>query len=344
MENIKTIKKNIFTDNNASVTKFNRIIRDVSNYLERNLYWDYAFVKYRYKISLTYETRLSANDKFRLAIVAIIKNEDDYLLEWIEFYRLQGVEHFFLYDNGCCDSTRELLSFYIESCIVTYARFPHVPNTKTSERDKFFIPSDQNLAYGECIRRFKSQVIWLLKVDLDEFIFPTVASGYDRLIEVVDFLEANDYCGFRVRMHDFGSSWHRNKPDGLVIENFTRCSRLPRWSSKSLARLDQVKSLPYSHPHRFFFKGGGLQFWKKVRILGEDETEGFLKLNHYRTKSLEECLMKADSNFMVGKYTEAKFLKNEADLNEVEDDGEILRYRDRVAAAVQAVRGVRCHA
>ena len=34
-----------------------------------------------------------------LAICAIYRDEAPYLREWIEFHRLVGVEHFFLYDN-----------------------------------------------------------------------------------------------------------------------------------------------------------------------------------------------------------------------------------------------------
>lgn len=38
-----------------------------------------------------------------LSIGAIFKDEAPYLAEWIEFHRLVGVEHFFLYDNLSTD-------------------------------------------------------------------------------------------------------------------------------------------------------------------------------------------------------------------------------------------------
>lgn len=44
-----------------------------------------------------------------LSICAVIKNEGPYLEEWIEFHRIQGVEHFYLYDNGSADQTKDIL-------------------------------------------------------------------------------------------------------------------------------------------------------------------------------------------------------------------------------------------
>ena len=44
--------------------------------------------------------------KSRLAIAAIFKHENDYLQEWIEFHRLVGFDHFFLYDNDGSEETR----------------------------------------------------------------------------------------------------------------------------------------------------------------------------------------------------------------------------------------------
>ena len=39
----------------------------------------------------------------RLAICAIFKNEAPYLLEWIDYHRRVGFDHFVLYDNDSTD-------------------------------------------------------------------------------------------------------------------------------------------------------------------------------------------------------------------------------------------------
>ena len=47
--------------------------------------------------------------KYFLGVAAIIKNEKPYLKEWLEYHRLQGVEHFYLCDNGSTDGTAAYL-------------------------------------------------------------------------------------------------------------------------------------------------------------------------------------------------------------------------------------------
>ena len=46
----------------------------------------------------------------RLAIGAIIKNEAPYLLEWVAYHRVLGVERFFIADNGSTDGGSPLLA------------------------------------------------------------------------------------------------------------------------------------------------------------------------------------------------------------------------------------------
>lgn len=41
-----------------------------------------------------------------------MKNEKPYLKEWLEYHLLQGVEHFYLCDNGSTDGTDAYLEPY----------------------------------------------------------------------------------------------------------------------------------------------------------------------------------------------------------------------------------------
>ena len=52
------------------------------------------------------ETNISSeiNKKYNLSICAIFKNEAKYLKEWIEYHRIFGVDHFYLYNIGSRDS------------------------------------------------------------------------------------------------------------------------------------------------------------------------------------------------------------------------------------------------
>ena len=44
---------------------------------------------------------------YELGIVAIFRNEAKNLREWIEYHRLAGVEHFWLYNHGSTDNWNE---------------------------------------------------------------------------------------------------------------------------------------------------------------------------------------------------------------------------------------------
>ena len=44
---------------------------------------------------------------YNVSACAIFQNEAPYLKEWIEYHRLIGVEHFYLYNNGSTDNYDE---------------------------------------------------------------------------------------------------------------------------------------------------------------------------------------------------------------------------------------------
>lgn len=56
--------------------------------------------------------------KYKIVLCAIFKNEGRFLKEWIEYHRLIGVDHFFMYNNNSTDNYIEILSKYINEGIV----------------------------------------------------------------------------------------------------------------------------------------------------------------------------------------------------------------------------------
>ena len=61
--------------------------------------------------------------KHFLTIFVIVRNEAPYIDEWIEFHRMMGVSHFFIYDNGSSDDTVDRLSSYVDAGLVTVVRW-----------------------------------------------------------------------------------------------------------------------------------------------------------------------------------------------------------------------------
>ncbi|MEE3625430.1 glycosyltransferase family 2 protein [Nitrospirillum sp. BR 11752] len=60
----------------------------------------------------------------RVSICAIVKNEGDFLLEWVAYYRLMGVDRFVIYDNGSTDGTRLLLDRIAARAGITVVDWP----------------------------------------------------------------------------------------------------------------------------------------------------------------------------------------------------------------------------
>ena len=62
----------------------------------------------------------------RCSAVSMIKNEGPYFEEWINYGRLVGIDHYYLYDNESDDDTFEILKPYIDKAIVTHIKWPGI--------------------------------------------------------------------------------------------------------------------------------------------------------------------------------------------------------------------------
>ena len=222
-----------------------------------------------------------------LALVAIAKNEASYLEEWIEFHRLVGIEHIYLYDNGSTDQTSAVVAPYVSQGFVTLIRW--------SSFDATVLPQYQ--AYAHALCNFGPYWRWLSFVDADEFIFPLQCDSLQ------DALSAYaDLPVVALHWHMFGTSGHKVRPEGLVIENYTRRARLPtpinaerlcKW--KSIVDPSQVSGV--ISPHTFSLLDGRLGAYNENRewFDREDRVNApsrILRLNHYFTKSEQELAAK----------------------------------------------------
>ena len=92
-----------------------------------------------------------------LCLVAIFKNESDILEEWIEHYLQQGVDKFFMIDNGSTDNYYSILQPYIKNnkveLVIDTTRF-----AQTNLYNKYYL--NKCKAYD-----------WVIVCDLDEFIY-----------------------------------------------------------------------------------------------------------------------------------------------------------------------------
>lgn len=217
-----------------------------------------------------------------------MKNEGPYLREWIEFHKMVGVEHFYLYDNNSTDETTSVTKLYIQNEDVTCHLWPDHPL--------------QLKAYMHCINSYKNESFWIGFIDLDEFLVPVATSTIPELLR--DFEE---YGGLGVNWLLYGNSGHLTKPEGLQMEHYIYRSEAS-WRSnfhiKSIVNPRKVRSP--RDPHCFRYMPGEYAVTEnRERINGSMTSFNSIdkiRLNHYFTRSTEESRRKMergnpDSNF-----------------------------------------------
>ena len=246
-------------------------------------------------------------EKYYLTILTIVKNAAKYLPEWIEFHQLNGVEHFYIYDNESQDELMYILEPYIKEGLVTYKHwgnlFATVSGVDEMMTQKYFLKDG--------MERFACETKWMALIDVDEFLFPTQENH-----SLPKILNHFDHHGvLSVSWIPFVSSGHLNRPEGLVISSYTTRWKRPMLNVKNIVQPKRVYSVfsihkiqpidnycrvdeenkcyPFSHPVLVDL------YMKATRRL--PLPSNVLTLNHYYTKSVQDWEERYDRGDVSGK-------------------------------------------
>lgn len=269
----------------------------------------YEMVSAGYKLLLNSTKIAQTMEKqYDVAICAIFKNEAAYLKEWIEFHRIVGVDHFYLYNNNSEDHYQTILKPYMESGIVTLIDWPK--NQAQME------------AYRTCIRDYSAQTKWLGFIDIDEFVVPKTTDS------IYDFLKNFENRGaVKIYWRMYGTSGNlERKIEDLVTEDFIVC--WPKYYNigkcfynTAFAFSDDSVRNDYLH-HSLWTKLGKrevppVNIFDEICIGNRNKvsTEDFpIQINHYFTKSYHEYALKrakGDVYFKVNPHDEEYFYNHE---------------------------------
>jgi hypothetical protein len=251
----------------------------------------------------------SENHSFRyyLSLCASIKDEKPYLLEWIEYHRMQGVVHIYLYDNNSTDHPKDILEYYIRKGIVTYLPWPDHPYGQLS-------------AYNHCIDQFKTESFWIGFIDLDEFIAPLGTKKITQFL--IDYEGTN---GLGVNWIIYGSSGRKRKPEGLTIENYNHHAHIDFLDNRHLKIIaDPRKVKNIWNQHCFTYLDGSSVLDENMSPippipLSEKAHVSKIRINHYFTRSEEESVKKRLKGKTDGEIREQEIFSS-LDRNEVRDD------------------------
>lgn len=123
--------------------------------------------------------------KYTLSVCAIFNNEARRLPQWIEHHRLQGVDHFYLYNAGSKDDYHAILIPYINQGLVTLVNWP---NSQDDADEYSWALGTQVPAFENAVNFLsREETKWLLLADVDEFLECPKGNLKELLIEYDDF-------------------------------------------------------------------------------------------------------------------------------------------------------------
>ncbi|WP_022932663.1 glycosyltransferase family 92 protein [Treponema bryantii] len=273
--------------------------------------------------------------KYKISICAIFKNEALYLKEWIEYHKIVGVEHFYLYNNNSEDNYETVLAPYISDGTVTLIQWP------------------QNQAQMQCyhdgIERFKNETEWLSFIDIDEFIVPNSTDNIYEFLKpfqkkfpvVIAYWKMFGTGGMLSRdtnglvTKDLTVSWNKYTDIGKVFFN----------TAFNFNKYDKRNGILH---HYCWGKKGKLNLppvniFGKICILGKnpiplgtDSSIFPLQINHYFTKTYDEYLQKkakGDVYFKINPHDEEYFYEHEMKNQSV--DYKIYKYLVKLELALK---------
>ena len=121
----------------------------------------------------------TGNKSVSVSVCAIVKNENLYLQEWVDYYHKLGVSKIFLYDNNDAkgEKVQDVIQTHINSGYVKVIKYSNVKGCA------------QCKAYNHCYKTNKDKYGWLFFVDLDEFLH--IENG----LSLIEFLNDKRFEG-----------------------------------------------------------------------------------------------------------------------------------------------------
>lgn len=192
-----------------------------------------------------------------LSILAIMKNEAMNLKIWIDHYIFQGVDHFYLIDNGSDDETIEIIKNLINNgySITLY---------KLHEKFK----QQEHYQYVYDNEHLQKKTKWLIVADLDEFFYCYNSKISTELKKYEDY----DFITSKWRM--FGSNNCIKHPKDIRISLTKRVKELHRLTKY----IFQTKNI-YSRSLGIHYLNDG--------YTNNIDLSDIFRLNHYPIQSKE---------------------------------------------------------
>ena len=209
------------------------------------------------------------NHKYILSMMAIIRDENPYLEEWIRYHIEEiGFDHFYLYDNESTISAKDYLTEkhfkYLD--MITFVDWPTSENTQQDSHNDF-------------LHNYANETKWILPADPDEYIKLNTTTK-----SLKTFLEENSDCAtVGCPWVCFNANGHLEKTDEPDMIRFTQECEWEYGKNKG-KYFAQTNRIDY---FRNYVPIPRFELATK-NDLTDEELKDFYQLNHYYTRSLQE--------------------------------------------------------
>lgn len=213
----------------------------------------------------------------KVALCLRFRDEAPFLAEWMDYYLLAGVSHFFLYNNNSIDGYANVLTPYVQRGVVTLIDWPRVPASPDAEHD--------------CIQRTRGRYSWVGFLDADEFVVIRSGQRIDAyLADLSRWVPA-----IALHWYYFGSNGHEARPENGVVQAYTRRAATPNAHFKVFVRPEQVTRNRNSH--NFYYRRAKFAIREDGSLaygsMAHPPTGVNAWVNHYYCKSLQDYMEKA---------------------------------------------------
>jgi hypothetical protein len=212
-----------------------------------------------------------------LSTLTLMKNEGDYLLEWLEYHLLVGVERFFLIDNDSRDNSTAILQPYITLDIV---------------RLRTCVDAHPQLAvYNTVLPTLRNESYWVAIMDIDEFLVPLESHCIPPILHSLE-----REVGVYVHWVIYGWNRKQKKEDGLVIERFRAHASWQHKKNSFGKLISRPREVIQAHVHVSRYRSGyavNLCHARSANHLSRNRPcYQRMRINHYWTKSRAEWMQK----------------------------------------------------
>jgi hypothetical protein len=217
--------------------------------------------------------------EYNLVVGSMFKDEAPFLTEWIEYHRILGVEHFYLYNNDSSDNYYEILEPYINAGIVelidwssSYA--PWHP-TKYVHWSGF-----QLSAFNDCIQRNLGKAKWVAILDIDEYILAT--KGVNSLVKLLEYHSQKKVGSIQMkwRCYGFDEVWEIPH-NSVMIESLNRRAKDNFDANYHTKSIHRPEAVAYCQVHHADLKKG----FQTLTLCPTD-----FRINHYCRRGMKHSL------------------------------------------------------